>query len=155
MASGPYLAWLSLTFLERLPARSCSPYRSSSGATAVNRLSIRTPDWGHFSTLNNTQPRTADPEEDVLTRIRNALAFLVELKMREMVRDAREYELKALLTDPFGERMAAATVERLHARMGTAARTPISAILSAITLAVEHCKRHPRDILNTPKIDFS
>ena len=63
----------------------------------------------------------------MLTRIRNALAFLVELKMREMVRDAREYELKALLTDPFGQRMAAATVERLHARMGTAARTPISA----------------------------
>ena len=93
----------------------------------------------------------------MLTRIRNALAFLVELKMREMVRDAREYELKALLTDPFGQRMAAATVERLHARMGTAARTPISAnpLLSAITLAVEHCKRHPRDILNTPKIDFS
>ena len=39
--------------------------------------------------------------------------------MREMVRDAREYELKALLTDLFGERMAAATVERLHACMAT------------------------------------
>ena len=60
----------------------------------------------------------ADSEEEVLTRIRNALAFLVEARMREMVRDAREYELKALLTDLFGERAAAATVERLNARMG-------------------------------------
>ena len=47
-----------------------------------------------------------------------ALAFLVEVRMREMVRDAREYELKALLTDLFGERAATATVERLNARMG-------------------------------------
>ena len=61
---------------------------------------------------------TAESEEAVLTRIRNALAFLVEGSMREMVRDAREYELKALLTDLFGERAAAATVERLNARMG-------------------------------------
>ena len=60
----------------------------------------------------------ADTEEEVLTRIRNALAFLVEMRMREMVRDAREYELKALLTDLFGERAATATVERLNARMG-------------------------------------
>lgn len=59
----------------------------------------------------------AESEEAVLTRIRNALAFLVEVRMREMVRDAREYELKALLTDLFGERAAAATVERLTARM--------------------------------------
>ena len=61
----------------------------------------------------------ADTEEAVLMRIRNALAFLVEARMREMMRDAREYELKALLTDLFGERAAAATVERLNARMGT------------------------------------
>ena len=61
----------------------------------------------------------AEAEEEVLMRIRNALAFLVEAKMREMVREAREYELKALLTDLFGERMAAATVERLRARMAT------------------------------------
>ena len=59
----------------------------------------------------------AESEEEVLTRIRNALAFLVEARMREMVRDAREYELKALLTDLFGERAAAASVERLNARM--------------------------------------
>ena len=61
----------------------------------------------------------AESEEAVMTRIRNALAFLVEVRMREMVRDAREYELKALLADLFGERMAAATAERLHARMAT------------------------------------
>ena len=61
----------------------------------------------------------AESEEAVLMRIRNALAFLVEVRMREMVRDAREYELKALLADLFGERAATATVERLHARMGT------------------------------------
>ena len=61
----------------------------------------------------------AESEEAVMTRIRNALAFLVEVRMREMVRDAREYELKALLSDLFGERAAAATVERLQARMDT------------------------------------
>ena len=65
--------------------------------------------------------RTAETEseEAVMTRIRNALNFLVEARMREMVRDAREYELKSLLTDLFGERAAAATVERLHTRMAT------------------------------------
>ena len=61
----------------------------------------------------------AASEEAVLMRIRNALAFLVEVRMREMVRDAREYELKALLADLFGERAAAATVERLQSRLGT------------------------------------
>ena len=61
----------------------------------------------------------SESEEVVLIRIRNALAFLVELRMREMVRDAREYELKGLLADLFGERAAAATVERLNARMDT------------------------------------
>ena len=60
-----------------------------------------------------------EPEEAVLTRVRNALAFLVERTMREMVRDARECELKSLLTDLFGARAAAATVERLRARRGT------------------------------------
>ena len=66
--------------------------------------------------LAATEP---EPEEAVLTRVRNGLAFLVERTMREMVRDAREYELKALLTDLFGARAAAATVERLRARTGT------------------------------------
>lgn len=36
-----------------------------------------------------------------------------------MVRDAREYELKALLSDLFGEWAAAAAVERLNARLDT------------------------------------
>ena len=61
----------------------------------------------------------AESEEAVLLRIRNALALLVEARMREMVRDAREYELKGLLTDLFGERAAAATVGRLQTRMDT------------------------------------
>ena len=60
-----------------------------------------------------------ESEEAVLTRIRNALAFLVEARTREMVRDAREYKLQVLLSDLFGERAAAATVERVNARMGT------------------------------------
>ena len=74
-------------------------------------------------TLVRIAERTAaaESEEAVLMRIRNALAFLVEARMREMMRDAREYELRALLTDLFGERAAAATVERLNARMGTEA----------------------------------
>ena len=42
--------------------------------------------------------------------------ILVELRMREMVREAGECKLKALLADLFGERAAAATVERLNAR---------------------------------------
>ena len=61
----------------------------------------------------------AESEEAVLVRIRNALAFLVEARMREMMCDAREYELKVLLTDLFGERAAAATVQRLNTRMDT------------------------------------
>ena len=61
----------------------------------------------------------AESEEAVMTRIRNALAFLVEARMREMVRDAREYELKGLLAELFGERAAVATVERLQSRMDT------------------------------------
>ena len=55
----------------------------------------------------------------MLTRVRNALAFMVERTMREMVRDARECDLKALLTGLFGARTAAATVERRRARRGT------------------------------------
>ena len=61
----------------------------------------------------------AESEKALMTRIRNALAFLVELAMREMVLDAREYEVKALLSDLFGQRAAAATIGRLHARMST------------------------------------
>jgi len=63
--------------------------------------------------------RTAEAgtEEAVLTRIRNALAFLAEETMRTMLRDGREGELRGMLTDLFGEQVAAATVERLRARM--------------------------------------
>ena len=39
MATGPYLAWLSLDFLERLPGLVLRPLRSRSGATATARAS--------------------------------------------------------------------------------------------------------------------
>ena len=39
--------------------------------------------------------------------------------MREVVRDVREYELKALLTDLLGEHAAAVIVGRLNARLVT------------------------------------
>ena len=63
--------------------------------------------------------RTAPPgsAEAVLTRIRNSLALLVELAMRDMVRGGREGELRSLLTALVGEGLAAATIERLHTRM--------------------------------------
>ena len=59
----------------------------------------------------------AGTEEEVLTRIRNALAFLVDRTMRTMARDGHEEELRGLLTDLFGEQAAVATVEQLRARM--------------------------------------
>ncbi len=58
----------------------------------------------------------AESEEAVLSRIRNALALLVELAMRAMVREGREDELRAVLTELFGERAAAAAMERMRAR---------------------------------------
>ena len=58
----------------------------------------------------------AESEEAVLSRIRNALALLVELAMRAMVREGREDELRAVLTGLFGERAAAATMERMRSR---------------------------------------
>ena len=64
--------------------------------------------------------RTAEAdtgEEAVLTRIRNALAFLADTRMREMVREGRAYELRVLLTELFGEPAASAAVDRLRARM--------------------------------------
>ena len=63
--------------------------------------------------------RTAplESEEAVLTRIRNSLALLVELAMRDLVRGGREGELRALLAAVVGEGPAAATLERLHTRM--------------------------------------
>ena len=56
-------------------------------------------------------------DEAVMTRIRNSMAFLVDETMRTMIRDSREEELWEMLTDLVGEQAAAATVERLRARM--------------------------------------
>ncbi len=58
----------------------------------------------------------ADSEEALLTRIRNSLSFLVDEAMRTMMRAGREEELREMLTDLFGEQVAAATVDRLRAR---------------------------------------
>ena len=60
---------------------------------------------------------TAEAEEAVMARIRNSLSFLVELTMRTMVSKGREGELRAILTELFGEDAAAATVERVRTRM--------------------------------------
>ena len=58
----------------------------------------------------------AETEEAVMTRIRNSLAFLAEETMRTMMREGREKELREILTDLFGEQVAAATIDRLRAR---------------------------------------
>ena len=58
----------------------------------------------------------AEAEEAVMTRVRNSLAFLVDETMRTMMRENREEELRATLTDLVGEQAAAATVDRLRAR---------------------------------------
>ena len=58
----------------------------------------------------------AEADETLLTHIRNSLSFLAEETMRTMMRDGREEELRATLTDLFGEQLAAATVDRLRAR---------------------------------------
>ena len=60
----------------------------------------------------------AGTEEAVLTRLRNSLSFLVETRMRTMVGEGRAEELRAILTDLFGEDATAATVERLRTRTG-------------------------------------
>ena len=60
---------------------------------------------------------TAEAEEAVMARIHNSLSFLVELTMRTMVSKGREGELRAILTELFGEDAAAATVERVRTRM--------------------------------------
>ena len=97
-------------------ARSAASHRTG-GAALVRELLSRE--------ILAQQPKAAIGRGDepmgvnVGEGIRNALAFLVEARMREMVRDAREYELKGLLTDLFGERAAAATVKRLLVRMDT------------------------------------
>ncbi len=58
----------------------------------------------------------AGTDEAVMTRIRNSLAFLAEETMRTMMREGREKELREMLTDLFGEQVAAATIDRLRAR---------------------------------------
>ena len=58
----------------------------------------------------------ADSEEALLTRIRNSLSFLAEETMRTMMREGRGEELREMLTDLFGEQVAAATIDRLRAR---------------------------------------
>ena len=62
--------------------------------------------------------RTAEAgtDEAVMTRVRNSLAFLAEETMRTMMREGRGKELREMLTDLFGEQVAAATVDRLRAR---------------------------------------
>ena len=55
----------------------------------------------------------------MLTRLRNSLSFLVETRMRTLVGEGRAEELRAILTDLFGEDAAAATVERLRTRTHT------------------------------------
>ena len=71
---------------------------------------------GHVTaTAERTVPAEAD-EAVIMTRVRNSLAFLAEETMRTMMREDREDELRATLTDLFGEHVAAATVDRLRVR---------------------------------------
>ena len=58
----------------------------------------------------------AGTDEAVIARVRNSLAFLAEEAMRTMMREGRGEELREMLTDLFGEQVAAATVDRLRAR---------------------------------------
>ena len=58
----------------------------------------------------------AETDDAVMSRVRNSLAFLVDETMRTMMREGREEELRATLTDLFGEQVSAATVDRLRAR---------------------------------------
>ena len=58
----------------------------------------------------------AEADEALLTRIRNSLAFLAEETMRTKMREGHEEDLREMLTDLFGEQVAAATVDRFRAR---------------------------------------
>ena len=70
--------------------------------------------------------RTAEAgtDEAVMTRIRNSLAFLAEETMRTMMREGRGEELREILTDLFGEQVAASTVDRLRARTSAGSSDP-------------------------------
>ena len=52
----------------------------------------------------------AGTEDAVMARVRNSLSFPVESKMRTMMGEGREGELRAILTELFGEDAAAATL---------------------------------------------
>ncbi len=68
-----------------------------------------------YEAVHQIAERTAaEAHSALLTRIRNALALLVELAMRDMAREGREAELRAVLTGLFGEHAAAATLERMR-----------------------------------------
>ena len=66
----------------------------------------------------------AGTDEAVMTRVRNSLAFLTEETMRTMMREGRGEELREMLTDLFGEQVAAATVDRLRARTSVESTDP-------------------------------
>ena len=68
-----------------------------------------------YEAVHQIAERTAaESHSALLTRIRNALALLVELAMRDMAREGREAELRAVLTGLFGEHAAAATLKRMR-----------------------------------------
>ena len=69
-----------------------------------------------------TVPAQAD--DAVMARVRNSLSFLVESRMRTMAGEGRAEELRAILTELFGEDAAAKTVERLRTRMSPASSDP-------------------------------
>ncbi len=73
-----------------------------------------------YEAVRHIAERTAaESHSALLTRIRNALALLVELAMRDMAREGREAELRAVLTGLIGEHAAAATLERMRADRDT------------------------------------
>ena len=78
---------------------------------------------GHVTAIAE---RTVEAETDevVMTRVRNSLAFLAEETMQTMMREGREEELREMLTDLFGEQVAAATVDRLRARTSAGSSGP-------------------------------
>ena len=57
---------------------------------------------------------SAEPHSVLLTRIRNALALLVDLAMRDMAREGREAELRTVLIGLFGEHATAATLKGMR-----------------------------------------
>ena len=69
-----------------------------------------------YEAVRHIAERTAAAESHsaLLTRIRNVLALLVELAMRDMAREGREAELRTVLIGFFGEHAAAATLERMR-----------------------------------------